>query len=338
MAGRKSENEAMLDWLLEPESPGVRYLALRDLVEGVRPAELRTARKKAHLQGPIASVLDRMKGNGYWAAPGPGYNPKYRSSVWSVIMLAQLGGDVEAEPRIRAACSYLCDQALLPSGQFSASRTPAGTADCLQGNLCWAMLELGYDDPRLDSAFEWMARSVTGEGVASAADRRAPVRYYAGNCGPTFACGANNKLPCAWGGVKVLLALGRLPKARRTGLINRAIRHGVEFMFSVDPGSASYPCGWTTKPSGNWWKFGFPVFYVTDLLQLVEALVALGYGKDRRLAHALDIIRSKQDRNGRWPLEYDYAGKTWVDFGPRKAPNKWVTLRSLRALKAAEAG
>jgi hypothetical protein len=338
MTVRKSANADVLHWLLEPESPGVRYLALRDLVDDVRPSELRAARKKAHEAGPISTVLGRMEKQGYWAAPGPGYNPKYRSSVWAVILLAQLGADVETEPRIRTACSYLCDQALLPGGQFSASGTASGTADCLQGNLCWALLELGYDDPRLEAAFDWMARSVTGEGVAPATDRQASVRYYAGKCGPTFACGSNNKQPCAWGGVKVLLALGRLPTERRTPLIKRAIRHGVEFMFSVDPGQASYPSGWNAKPSGNWWKFGFPVFYVTDLLQLVESLVVLGYANDRRLAHALDIIRAKQDQDGRWPLEYAYAGKTWGDFGRKKSQSKWVTLRALRVLRAVEAG
>ena len=42
-------------------------------------------------------------------------------------------------------------------------------------------------------------------------EKQAPVRYYAGKCGPLFACGSNNKLPCAWGGAKVMLALGKLP-------------------------------------------------------------------------------------------------------------------------------
>jgi hypothetical protein len=178
-----------------------------------------------------------------------------------------------------------------------------------------------------------MARSVTGEGVAPAADKHAAVRYYAGKCGPTFACGSNNKLSCAWGAVKVMLAFSKLPLKRRTPVIKRAIRHGVDFLFSTDPAAANYPSGWSRKPSQNWWKFGFPTFYVTDLLQNVEALVGLGYGHDPRLAHALAIIREKQDAHGRWSLEYDYAGKTWGDFGAKKQPNKWVTLRALRVLK-----
>jgi hypothetical protein len=80
-------------------------------------------------------------------------------------------------------------------------------------------------------------------------------------------------------------------------------------------------------------EFGVPVFYVTDLLQNVEALVRLGYGDDPRLAGALEMIREKQDAQGRWALEYDYMGKTWVDFGVKKQPNKWVTIRALQVLK-----
>jgi hypothetical protein len=193
---------------------------------------------------------------------------------------------------------------------------------------------MGFDDPRLEKAFDWMARSITGEGIASTQERRVEIRYYAGKCGPNFACGANNTLPCAWGAAKVMLALGKWPQDKYTPIIKRGIQKGVDFLFSVDPAEAAYPTGYTNKPSGNWWKFGFPIFYVTDLLQVVEALVALGYGNDPRLSNALAIIRKKQDDNGRWALEYDYAGKTWVDFGKKKEPNKWVTLRALRVLKA----
>ncbi len=328
-------NGDSLAWLLEPDSPGARYLALRDLIDcPADEPELRAARKAAHKKGPLASVLAEMDKLGYWVEPGPGYNPKYRSTVWAIILLAQLGASIEEDKRIERACAYVLDHALLAGGQFTGSGAPSGTADCLQGNLCWALLELGCADPRLDAAFDWMARSVTGEGVAPMTDKHAAVRYYAGKCGPTFACGSNNKLPCAWGAVKVMLAFSKLPIKRRTPVIKRAIAHGVDFLFGTDPATADYPSGWSSKPSQNWWKFGFPIFYVTDLLQNVEALVGLGYGHDPRLARALAIIREKQDAQGRWPLEYDYAGKTWGEFGVKKQPNKWVTLRTLRVLKA----
>ena len=332
------QTDNTVNWLLEPENPGVRYLALRDLLDyPANHPELAAARKAAQAQGPIAEILDHMNEAGYWSEPGPGYLPKYWSTVWSVITLAQLGASVTEDERVAKACVYVLDHALTTRGQFTTTGAPSGTADCLQGNLCWALVTLGCDDPRLEAAFEWMARSVTGEGMAPVNDRQAEIRYYAGKCGPLFACGANNKLPCAWGGVKVMLAFSQWPEQRRTPLIHRAIEQGAEFLLDGDPAKADYPNGWADKPSQNWWKFGFPVFYVTDMLQTVEALVASGYGKDPRLSPALMIIQGKRDAQGRWPLEYDYGGKTWVDFGQKKQPNKWVTLRALRVLKAAAA-
>jgi hypothetical protein len=325
-----------LPWLLDPATPGPRYLALRDLVDcPADDGELVAARREAHRAGPIGAILDQMNPAGCWVEPGPGYLPKYRSTVWSVITLAQLGASIEEDERVGRACCYVLDHALASGGQFTASGAPTGTADCLQGNLCWALLELSSMDPRLETAFDWLARSVIGEGIAPMEERDAAMRYYAGKCGPTFACGSNNKLPCAWGAVKVVLALGKWPANRRTPAMQRAIEHGVAFLLGTDPALAGYPNGWADKPSGNWWKFGFPTFYVTDLLQNVEALVALGYGRDPRLAQAIDLIGKKQDAAGRWLLEYDYTGKTWVVFGAKKQPSSWVTIRALRVLKAA---
>jgi len=40
--------------------------------------------------------------------------------------------------------------------------------------------------------------------------------------------------------------------------------------------------------------------------------------KIRAWQTALALIRSKQDEQGCWALEYSYAGKTWVDFGAPK--------------------
>jgi hypothetical protein len=336
MDWQKQVNSNAINWLLEPEDPGVRYLALRDLLD--RPAddkELVPARQAAHATGPIAKVLDKMQPEGYWAKPGPGYTTKYRSTVWALILLAQLGADSHQDERINKACEYLLEHALAPGGQFSVYGTPSSTIDCLQGNLCWALLEMGYDDPRLPQAFDWMARTVTGEGMAPKTAKDAEPRYYAYKCGPLFACGPNYAQSCAWGATKVMLAFGKLKEAQRTPLIEEAIQEGVDFFFNIDPVTANWPTRLGDKPSRNWWKFGFPVFYVTDLLQVAEGLVALGYGKDPRLTNTLKLIRSKQDDQGRWQLEYDYTGKTWLNFGEKKQPNKWVTLRALRVLKKA---
>ncbi len=138
-------NKTTLSWLLEPDSPGVRYLALRDLCDLPEDdPELLAARKKAHQEGPIAEILSKMDGKGFWSKPGPGYNPKYFSTVWSIITLAQLGACSSEDERISQACAYLLDHALAAGGQFSINGAPSGTIDCLQGNLCWALRESGF--------------------------------------------------------------------------------------------------------------------------------------------------------------------------------------------------
>jgi hypothetical protein len=334
------------DWLLEPDDPGVRYLALRDIVEAGEK-EIKAARRIAHREGPIARILAEMNPEGYWVIPGPGYSPKCRGMVWSIISLAELGASIEEDERVGTACSYLLDNALLKGGQFSGNGKPIiNTGGCLQGNMLTSLPDLGCRDSRLDIAYEWMARTVTGEGLprrvngdglAATEGGPGPFRYLHSITGRQFACRTNKNLPCAWAGVKVMMAFSRLPVERRTGLTKRAIEAGVEFFFSADPATAGFPGHKSGVPDIRWWQFRFPSFWGADILQIAEALTALGYGGDPRLANTLDLIRGKQDENGRWLLEYvDHNHKMWVKYGSEGKPNKWVTLRALRVLKQAE--
>jgi hypothetical protein len=76
---------------------------------------------------------------------------------------------------------------------------------------------------------------------------------------------------------------------------------------------------------------GFPLGYHGDLLETVDVLAQLGYGGDGRLQKAIDIVLSKQDGRGRWPLEHT-LDRTWTTFGNKGEPSKWVTLRAMRML------
>jgi hypothetical protein len=328
-----------LSWLLEEdlEFPAVRYCAMRDLLD-YEPDDPRlvAARDAAMHSGTIPAILDAQEPEGYWVKPGAGYSPKYQGTVWQIIFLAQMGADGD-NPIVRKGCDYVLNNNRSSWGSFSYNASLAGMIHCLEGNLCSALVDLGFlGDERLDEALEWMARSVTGEGIAPAEERNAPMHYYlSGNCAPGFACSANNRLPCAWGAVKVMLALGKVPQSLRTGNIKSAIEVGREFLLSRDPAVADYPMGYKDTPSRSWFQFGFPLGYVADVLQTLEALVGLGCGEDVRLTPALDMLLSKQDEQGRWKMEYSYNGKMWSDIENKGKPSKWVTLRALRVLKAA---
>lgn len=271
-------NQDALLWLLEPDhdNPGVRYFALTDLLDrSAYDPEVVAAREAIMSTGPVPVILAAQDEEGYWVEPGAGYYPKYRGTVWSIIFLAQLGAD-GADPRMQVGCEYILKHAVSPYGGFSADGKNTGLIHCLQGNLAAALIDLRWlGDPRLDRALDWLARSISGEGIASAEQKDAPVRYYrSGNCAPGFACSANNHLPCAWGAVKAMLALSRVPASQRTANIQAAIQVGVDFLLRKDPAQADYPMGYSAKPSRSWFRFGYPVAYVTDVLQNLEVLTA----------------------------------------------------------------
>ncbi|HSL76367.1 MAG TPA: hypothetical protein VK867_05440 [Candidatus Limnocylindrales bacterium] len=325
-----------LAWLLERETPAVRHLALRDLLR--RPTddpELAQARADAMAADPIASILAAQHPQGYWEKPGPGYATKYRGTVWQVIFLDQLGAD-PGDERVQRGCAYVVSHSQAPTGGFGASgrvgaseSPPASVIHCLNGNLLRALIGFGWvDDDRVRRAIDWEARAITGEGM---------LRWYAsGTSGPGFACAANESQPCAWGAIKALNGLARIPRAKRSPLVERALDVGSDFLLSHDPVAADYPMGWgNTRPNGSWFKLGFPSGYVADVLQNLEVLCELGFGTDPRLARAIDWLWAKRDDAGRWRNEYAYNGKTWVDIERQGNPSKWVTLRACRVLRSA---
>jgi hypothetical protein len=313
-----------LPWLMASETPAVRAQALCLLGDEPDDAPaVQRARRAAMRTDPIASILDAQTPHGYWVKPGPGYSPKYRATTWSLIVLDQLGADPR-DRRIVAACDYVLDHSQAPNGGFGWSAQNAAVVHCLNGNLLRAMIGFGrLDDARVRASVQWQARSITGDGFED--------WHRWTTSAPGFACGINGGLPCAWGAVKAMRGLARIPPRRRTKLVRSAIAQGAEFLLSRDPAVADYPTD--TAISANWFKLGFPSGYVADVLQTLEVLVELGHGKDPRLQHAVEFVLSKQDRQGRWHNEYPYRGKLWADVDAPRTPSKWVTLRACEMLR-----
>ncbi len=324
-----------LPWLLEETTPAVRHLALRQLLDMADDdPNVLSARAVAMGADPIATILAAQDSAGWWGRPGSGYGPKYASTVWTVVFLDQLGAD-GADPRIKAACAYVLDHTQTTSGGFGAVASggearpaPSTAVHCVNGNLLRALIGFGWlDDPRVAHSIDWQAAAITGDGE---------IRFYKSSMpGPGFRCGANDGLPCAWGATKAVLALARIPLDRRAAHVQRALDAGVAFLLSRDPAVADYPMGYgNTKPNGSWFKLGFPSGYVTDVLQVLEALCEAGAAGDPRLEPAIEWLLSQQDEQGRWANRYAYAGKMIVDIDEPGRPSRWVTLRACRVLKA----
>ena len=179
---------------------------------------------------------------------------------------------------------------------------------CLPGNLIRALLRFGYgDDRRVAQAIERLA------------ERCRDTRWM---CLPT------RPNPCLWGVVKVLSAFAELPADTRSSAVKEAISDGVELFLSfrfADEGNGR------TITDPNWRRFGFPLYYQSDLLEALGVLTRLGYGRDKRLQALLPLILAKQDEQGRWPRR---AGIRLIDAGRKNRANKWITFKALRMLKA----
>ena len=88
----------IIEWLLEPSNPSVRYFALRHLLD--RPeddAEVQAARHVIMTSEPVQNILSAQDAEGYWGKPGKGYSPKYRATSWQLLFLAELGAESVAE-------------------------------------------------------------------------------------------------------------------------------------------------------------------------------------------------------------------------------------------------
>jgi hypothetical protein len=86
-------------------------------------------------------------------------------------------------------------------------------------------------------------------------------------------------------------------------------------------------------------RFAFPTWWHYDVLRGLDYLRSAGVAPDERAAEAIDLVESKRDGDGRWPLEVRYPGNMPVELDEELGrPSHWITLRALRVLDWYSAG
>ena len=202
--------EDPVPWLLEHDEsqPAIRYYTLRDILSrDENDKEVKAAKAAIMTSGPVPVILAAQHPEGYW-----GKRPRYTGTLAAIVFLAQLGAD-RADPRIHSGCEFLLSQYVDNNGcllgsSLSLKGTPSFSY-CNTGNLGAALIDFSWlNDQRLQTAMELLAQTITGEGVADTKSR---------SSSPPFACsGRNANLPCAWGAIKAMIALSKVPPAQRT--------------------------------------------------------------------------------------------------------------------------
>jgi hypothetical protein len=317
-------------WLLEKDNPSVRYFTLTEILDKPESdREVEEAKDEIMKIGVVPEILAKQSDEGYWDAPKKFYTAKYKGTVWQLIILAELGADGKDE-RITKACEFILENSQdNESGGFSmavSARMGGGrhseVVPCLTGNMVWSFIRFGYlEDPRVERGIDWItAYQRFDDGIENPPEGWPYDRYEI----------CWGKHTCHMGVVKALKALAEIPPDRRSADVKNTVERGVEYMLSHHIHKRSHDLTRVSKP--GWLRFGFPLMYQTDALEILAILTKLGY-RDKRMQEAIDLVISKQDNQGRWKLQNTYNGRFQVDIEQKGQPSKWITLNALRVLK-----
>ena len=297
--GDADASSGTLAWLLDPSNPSARYLTLTRILGRAEDApEVGASRAAIAETAPARDILSAQYPQGYWMHPGIGYSPRYRATIWQILILAQLG--MARCPALDRAVGHLFEANQREDGAFCASREPGDTPLGLNGSLLWALDTLGYGDaPQVDRAWSWLAHELE--------TRRSEVE--SGGLWPR------------WAAVKALWAANAVssrPSSDAVSLVSRAASLSL-LHAAPEPDQVVDP---------RWFRLTFPLTEAGDLLQWLEVLTDAGYGGDPRLAPAREWLAGKRRADDTWPLERS-PGKLWADMGEPGEPNKWITIRAL---------
>ena len=135
---------------------------------------------------------------------------------------------------------------------------------------------------------------------------------------------------CYMGAAKMLRALSTIPQPKRSREVQAIIERELENILENGVYRYLRNSDGTRKDKTGWKRFGFPLFYQSDALEVLDTFTRLGV-HDNWMQPAIDLVFSARQPDGSWLLENNYNGKMWVDIEEKGKPSKWVTLRALRA-------
>ena len=313
-----------VDWLLEESEPSIRYLTLTQLLrKSAKDPDVKSAKKRITQAGWAAGVLARQKPGGWWVHEENLYRPKYHSTNWMLLILSDLGLTKDDDPRISRASDMWRDRFSKADGGFGSDHSNRSHL-CIAGNTARALVRLGYaDDPKVKSAFEWLVKNQASNGGWSC-----------------FGSGGNLD---SWEGMSAFAAL---PRQRWTRSMKSAVEKGAEFYLKkgLDQQGNRY------EP---WYRFHYPVHYYYDLLVGLDFMTALGYGEDKRLARAVEVLKGKavkrpggdeswimdavhpdvEGGNADWFAKHPKQAPTQFSLEKVGQPSKMITLRAMVVLQ-----
>lgn len=301
------------DWLLDSD-PSIRWQVLRDLADTSAP-EIAAERDKVATTGWGARLLALQGSDGQW--DGGTYWPAHDD-------------DPDGQPWTATTYSLLL---LREFGLNPASREARKALTPVRDNSRWEEGDQPYFDGEVEPCINGMAVAIGayfGEPVDKVVDRLIRVQLTDGG----WNCEAERGSTRSSFHTTICVLEGLLEHERSTGgtpQSREARQRGEEYLLERRL--------LRRKSTGElisrqWLQFSYPTRWFYDVLRGLDYFRAAGGAPEGRLEEAVDVVRSKQQPDGRWLLENTHPGKVHFKLEDGDGqPSRWNTLRALRILR-----
>jgi hypothetical protein len=302
-------NAAVLGWLLDSD-PAIRWQVMRDLA-GAPAEEVAAERARVATEGAGARLLALQAPDGRWG--GAAWNRGWDSTMHALSLLWEMGLDPGSDEARRAVGLVRDRVTWLGCGPREADSNAffAGEVEpCINGQVAAPGAYFGQD-------VQGIVDRLLGEQLADGG----------------WNCEAPNGSTRSSFHTTICVLEALLEHERAGGgspAVTVARLRGQEYLLERRL--------LRRRTTGEvidaaWTRFAFPTWWHYDVLRGLEYLRRAGVVPDERVAEAIDLVVSKQDGDGRWPLDTRYPGKMPVETDEGEGrPSRWNTLRALRAL------
>ncbi len=304
----------VMEWLLDSD-PAIRWQVLRDL-KGETPDVVESERARVATEGWGSQLLALQDADGTWdrGTYRPGWVDEskpffdaWTATHFSLQALRDFGLDPD-RPEAREAITLVRKNV-----RWDANDAPyfdGETEPCING---MALAIGAYFGEAVDGIVGRLLSDQLGDGGwncwveygVEVSSFHTTICVLEGLLAWERACGSSEVVAAARSrGEEYLLERG-LFRARSTNRI-------------IDP---------------RFTMFSFPTRWYYDVLWGLDYFRSTGAALDHRCEEAIDLVESKRDATGRWPLENTHQGPSHFEMeGPDGFPSRWNTLRAMRVL------
>jgi hypothetical protein len=326
-------------WLLDGD-PAIRWQVLRDLTDAPEDA-VEAERSLVASEGWGARLLALQQPHGQWPVSTPSFGSIEAEQWWQSLSPARRGTLFPAGTATTWSLALLKAFGLKPDS--AAARRAVGLVrDHVQWEHDAEPFFAGEVEPCINGRTVALG-AYFGVGVAPVVERLLGEQMEDGG----WNCEQENGSTRGSFHSTIDVLEGLLEYERETGAdrdVTSARLRGQDYLLTrrmFRRRSTGQPAELDRKTGAPpaWTKFSFPTYWHYDVLRGLDYLRAAGTAPDDRAAEGVEMVRSKRDQAGRWPLENPHPGELHfaIDDGEGK-PSRWNTLRAMRVLRWYEQG